>query len=184
MKGVHSRTTRGWRRWRSLGPSVLLVCLAWPLSAGAQQRDALPGFGNDMTPAEVQRLFEAYELVRAQEMLDLSDEQYPQFVVGLKALQDARREGQQGRQQRLRRLQQMANQPNADDATLSDRLADLKRHDAETAEAQGRAVEALDAILNPRQQVRFRMFEQTMERRRLELLMRARRPPSRRPDQR
>ena len=87
MKGVHSRTTRGRRRWRSLGPSVLLVCLAWPLSAGAQQRDALPGFGNDMTPAEVQRLFEAYELVRAQEMLDLSDEQYPQFVVGLKALQ-------------------------------------------------------------------------------------------------
>ena len=164
---------------------MLLVCLALPLPAAAEQRDALPGFGDDMTPAEVQRLFEAYELMRAQEMLDLSDEQYPQFVVRLKALQDVRREGLQGRQRRLRQLQQMANQPSADNAGLSGRLAELKRHDEETAEARGRAVDAVDEILNPRQQVRFRMFEQAMEQRRLDLLMRARRaPPRRRPDQR
>ena len=181
---TESRATRELRRWRTMWLSVLLVCLAWPLTA-AQQRDALPGFGDDMTPAEVQRLFEAYELVRAQEMLDLSDEQYPQFVVRLKALQDARRQGMQGRQRRLRQLQQMAGQPSADDAGLSDGLAALKRHESETAEAEGRAVDALDEILNPRQQVRFRMFEQAMERRRLDLLMRARRPPpQRRPDQR
>ena len=39
----------------------------------------------------MQRLFDAYVLMQAQERLGISDAQYPQFVQRLKALLDARR---------------------------------------------------------------------------------------------
>ena len=160
---------------------LAIVCgatSAW----GAQQRDALPGLGGDLTPAEVQQLFDAFELVRAQEMLDLRDEQYSQFVVKLKGLQDARRRSQQQRMRMLRELQQLANQDSADDAELEKRLDALKTLDREAAERRALAYDRIDEVLDLRQQVRFRMFEQAMERRRLELLMRARRPQPRRPN--
>lgn len=133
-----------------------------------------------MTPREVQRLFEAFELVRAQEMLDLSDEQYPEFVARFTVLQDARRQNQQERQRQLRELQRLSSQPGADDAMLAEQLEALSRHDQEATARQRAALAEVDAILNIRQQVRFRMFEQAMERRRVDLLMRARRQPPRR----
>ena len=153
----------------------MAVWLAVPAVGWAQQPEPIQGFGTDLTPAEVQRLFDAYEMMQAQEMLDLTDDQFPQFVGKLKALQEARRQTQQGRQRLLRQLQQLANQPSSDEAVLEERLDDLRRHDREAADARRLAYEEIDAMLNVRQQVRFRMFEQAMERRRLDLLMRARR---------
>src|SRR5690348_11155561 len=46
---------------------------------------------NPISLAELNRLFEAYAVVQAQDYLKLTDEQYPDFVARLKALQDARR---------------------------------------------------------------------------------------------
>ena len=158
--------------------ALLVTVLSSPLQA--QQRDSLSALSGDMTPREIQRLFEAFELVRAQEMLDLSGEQYPEFVARFTVLQDARRRGQQERQRRLRELQQMSNQPGADEAMLSEQLEALSRHDREVTARQRAAIAEIDAILTIRQQVRFRMFEQAMERRRVDLLMRARRQPPRR----
>ncbi len=159
------------------------ACLATAVVGAAQQRDDLPGVAGDMTPFEVQQLFDAFELVRAEEMLGLTDDQYPQFVVRLKAVQRGRREAQQQRQRMLRELQRLANQPGAEEAVLEERLASLIAHDRDAAETRAAAVGDIDAILSIRQQVRFRIFEQAMERRRLDLLMRARtrRAPQRRP---
>ena len=164
---------------RGLVAAGLLLC-ALPTPGLAQQRDSLRALSGDMTPLEVQRLFEAFELVRAQEMLDLSEEQYPEFVARFKVLQDARRTGQQERQRRLRELQRMSNQSGADESTLAEELVALDAHDREVAQRQRDAIAEIDTLLNIRQQVRFRMFEQAMERRRVELLMRARRQPPRR----
>ena len=159
--------------------SVLLAMVVWlaaPAVGWAQQPERIQGFGADLSPAEVQRLFDAYEMMQAQEMLDLTDAQFSQFVGKLKGLQDARRQTQQGRQRLLR---QLANQPSSDEAALKERLDDLRRHDREAADARRVAYEEIDAMLNVRQQVRFRMFEQAMERRRLDLLIRARRQQQR-----
>ncbi len=169
--------TRRTVRWIVAASLVLRV----PATLGfAQPRDSLRALSGDMTPLEVQRLFEAFELVRAQEMLDLSEEQYPEFVARFKVLQDARRRGQQERQRRLRELQRMSNQPGADESTLAEQLAALAAHDQEVAQSQRDAIADIDTLLNVRQQVRFRTFEQAMERRRVELLMRARRQTPRR----
>ena len=165
----------------SLSIVIGFVIVGVVSTVNAQTRDSFAGLAGDMSPAEVQQLFDAFELVRAQEMLDLSDEQYPDFVVRLKRLQEVRRRGLRDRQRQLRELRLLSSQLDVDDAILEERLATLKALELETTEAQRSAIDDIDAILNVRQQVRFRMFQQTMERRRLELLIRARRQPLRRP---
>ena len=56
---------------------------------GAQNAapDAAPG----VSQGELQRLFDAYVLMQAQETLQLTDAQYPQFLARLRALQEVRR---------------------------------------------------------------------------------------------
>lgn len=145
----------------------------------AQSRDGFPQMRGDMTPSEVQQLFDAFELVRAEEMLDLSTKQFPEFVVRLKARQEGRREAQRERQSMLRELVRLVGDADTEDALLEKRLEALSTHERETVENQAAALRDIDSILDTRQRVRFRMFNQAMERRRLELLMRARRPQQR-----
>ena len=77
----------------------------------AQGRGPLAGLsGGDFTPLEIQRLFDAYALIQAQEMLELSNEQYGQFVTELKALQEIRRTNEQERQRFTQRLVRLSNQ--------------------------------------------------------------------------
>ena len=45
----------------------------------------------NVTPAEIQRMFDSYALMQAQDQLKINDEQYPQFLTRFKALQDVRR---------------------------------------------------------------------------------------------
>ena len=44
-----------------------------------------------MRPAEIQRLFDAYFVMEAQQTLGLSDAQYPTFLTRLRTLQETRR---------------------------------------------------------------------------------------------
>jgi hypothetical protein len=142
------------------------------------------GPGGDLSPAEIQRLFDAYALVQAQETLRLDDQRYGQFVSRLKVLQETRRRLQQERQRRLQELLRLSNQPDpVDENLLRDRVRALAEHDERAAVEVRRAYDGVDQVLDVRQQARFRVFEEQMERRKLELLMRARqanRPAQRR----
>ncbi len=134
-----------------------------------------PG-GGDLPPAEVQRLFDAYALVQAQEILALEDAQYAKFVTAMKAVQQTRRRNQQERMRLLRELTRMAG-PNVQagsDQDLTAALAALKQHDAKTAAELEQAYAVVDEGLTLRQRARFRLFEEQMERRKIELLLRAR----------
>ncbi|MET0212338.1 MAG: hypothetical protein ABW292_05025, partial [Vicinamibacterales bacterium] len=62
----------------------------------------------------------------------------------------------------------------ADDATIRNQLAALRAHDDRAAAELRQAYDALDEILDTRQQARFRVFEEQIERRKLDLLVRAR----------
>jgi hypothetical protein len=57
---------------------------------------------------------------------------------------------------------------------LRARIKALDEHDSRASEELRRAYAAMDEVLDPRQQARFRLFEERMERQKLELLMRAR----------
>ncbi len=138
---------------------------------GPRNPDALPG----IAPAEIQRMLDGYELIQAQEMLQVGDEQFPRFLPRLRALQEARRRGQMQRarvMQELRGLTQ--SRPTPDDARLKDSLRTLDDLDARSTLEIRQAREALDQVLDVYQQARFRLFEAMMEQRKVELLMRAR----------
>jgi DNA repair ATPase RecN len=156
----------------------------------------LPGLDNgEMTPGEIQKLFDAYLVMEAQQALTLTDQQYPQFLTRLKTLQDTRRRNLQERNQLMAQLQRLTNprQPNrGDEAQIKERLTALQELESRTSAEMRRAYNALDEVLDVRQQARFRVFEEQIERRKIELLMRARqqnrqnqqgpnKPPVRRP---
>ncbi len=155
-----------------------VVCSLGLVSPVSAQRatppvDAMP----DMRPAEVQRLFDAYVVMQAQETLGLSEQQFAQFLPRLRALQDTRRRYEQGRQKILAELQRLTapvRAANADESTLKSHLASLQELDERAASEWREAHRALDEVLDLRQQARLRVFEDQVERRKLELLLRAR----------
>jgi hypothetical protein len=160
-----------------------ILIVASIVSVGAQQRGE-QARGPDMSPGEIQKIFDGYLLVQVQNALGLSDEQFAQAVPRLKALQETRRRHQQERGRLLMELQRLT-RPGAapgrggDDATIKERLALLQESEARFAADLRQAYNALDEVLDVRQQGRFRVFEEQIERKKLELLLRARQNPNR-----
>ena len=162
---------------------ALAGCLGL-LSAGpaaAQQADppvrGRAGNAAGLSPVEVLNMLDAYALVQAEGALELKESQYGEFVTRLKRMQETRRRNQQARNRQVQELRRMT-QPQAkpqDDAVIAERLKALKEHDAKAAAELTRAYDALDEVLDVRQQARFRAFEDNLERRKIDLLMRARR---------
>ncbi len=128
-------------------------------------------------------MFDAYALVRAQEALKLTDEQYPQFLARFRALQEGRRRHQQERLRIIAELRAMTLGPDAhpEEARLRERLTALDELDARAAADLRKAYGDVDAVLDVAQRARFRVFEEQLERRKLELLVRARQGARRNP---
>src|SRR5688572_10695607 len=106
---------------------ILAGVLASAIGVAAQEPMAPPPQrGPEMTPAEIQKVFDGYLLIQAQESLGLTDQQFVQFVPRLKTLQDTRRRHQQERVRLLNELQRLTRpapgSDTADDALLKDRL--------------------------------------------------------------
>ena len=160
-------------------PTVALAKVGQnPPQPKQQNGGPLPGLDNGgMTPGEIQKLFDAYLVMEAQQALQLSDQQYPQFLSRLRTLQETRRKNQQERNQLMNQLQRLTNprtQPRGDESMIKERLAALQELQSRDAAEMRKAYNALDEVLDIRQQARFRVFEEQIERRKIELLMRAR----------
>jgi hypothetical protein len=143
---------------------------------------------DDMSPVRVHQLFDAMLVMQAQDALALSEPQYAQFVSRLKTLQDARRRHQQDRMRLIAELQRLTNPRNpkpADEAELTRRLSALQELESRQPTDLRRAYDGIDEVLTPLQRARFRVLEEQIERRKLELVGRARqnnqRAPTRRP---
>ena len=168
---------------------AVAAATAAPASAQSQKRQAPPastqapapvpppgtGDPSPLSAAQIQRWFEAFTVMQAQEALRLSEAQYGRFVSRFKALQDVRRKHQQERTRMLAELRKMTNaDAPADDAQISERLKALQAHEDVGARALRGAYDGVDETLDVRQQARFRIFEDRMEQQKIELLMRAR----------
>jgi Spy/CpxP family protein refolding chaperone len=164
---------------------LLAVSAVMPGTVSAQGPQGPPGPAVDpgnVTPVEIQRMFDAYALVQAQEQLKLDDDQYTQFLPRFKALQEVRRRMQGERGRTILDLRRLALDPKSDEAQIKERLKALQDLDARSAADLKRAYDAIDQVLDVRRQAQFRAFEELMERRKLELVTRARqnnRPPLR-----
>lgn len=158
---------------RVIGLAALVVCAALPAGAQPPRGGGAPveaGVG----PAEIQRMFDAYALMQAQEQLKLSDDQYAPFLARFKALQDARRKAVIERGRLVQTLRQLVNDSQADENQIREQLKALQDLDARAVADVRKAHEAVDQVLDVRQQAKFRVFEEAMERRKLELVARAR----------
>ncbi|PWT82730.1 MAG: hypothetical protein C5B57_08225 [Blastocatellia bacterium] len=145
-----------------------------PYLASAQQTSPNPDDAPSVSPAEIQRMFDAYALVQAQEQLKLGEDQFPQFLVRFRTLQEVRRRLQGERIRALQTLTRLSRQEKADDAELREALKTVQDVDARAAVEIKKASDAVNQILDLGQQVRFRLFEELMERRKIDLLARAR----------
>jgi len=129
-----------------------------------------------LSPGEVVNMLDAYAIVQAQEALQLGDQQYGEFVARLKRLQQTRRRSLQARGAILQDLRRLSGPGVAtvDEGAIRERLKALGDHDEQAAAEIRKAYQALDEILDPRQQARFRLLEEQLERRKIDLLQRAR----------
>ena len=174
---TRNRAAWTWRIW--CGAAALAVaatlCAGSARAQGRPPREPVPPAAADsVSPAEIQRLFDAYVAMQAQQALQLSDEQYPRFLARIKALQAARQRGLAARGRVLQELRRIVNAPQVDENEARTQMKALDDIDVRTATDVREALAALDQVLDPRQQVRFRLFEEQMERRKMELVLRAR----------
>ena len=170
----------------ALGGAVLVVLLAGADLAGAQPRRLRaaaamqaggqapgPAANENVDPAELGRLFDAYTVMQAQEALGLDEARFGPFVTRLRALQEMRRRHLRERAAVMRDLRQLLQAP-GNDVQLKERLDALVRLDTANRADQAKAMDAIDELLDVRQRARFRLLEQQLELRKLELVNRAR----------
>jgi hypothetical protein len=129
-----------------------------------------------LNAGQIQRWFEAFTVLQAQEALQLSEAQYGRFVTRLKALQETRRTHLQAHTKILADIRRLTNPQTGsnDEASIAERLKALREEDDRAAADLRKAYDGVDEALDVRQQARFRLFEERMEQQKLELLMRAR----------
>ena len=184
---------RTFRRAAALVAAGLVVVLAGTDIAGAQPRrlraaafpdqstgpaagQAAPAAGHagneTVDAAELGRLFDAYTVMQAQEALGLDEAKFGPFVTRLKALQEIRRRHLRDRAVVMRELRRLLQTP-GNDVQLKERLDALVKLETATRADQAKAMDAIDEILDVRQQARFRLLEQQLELRKLELVNRA-----------
>ena len=153
----------------AVGGGSLAAQVARPRAGGPP-----PPADQAVSPAEVQRMFDAYALMQAQEQLNIADDQFSAFLTRFKALQDVRRRTLQERARVIMEMRRMLNQPQPDETMIRERLKTLQDINARGGDEEKKAYDAIDQVLDLRQQARFRVFEEVMERRKLELVARAR----------
>lgn len=144
----------------------------------AQQPNIPPGTPETLSPGEFNRMFEAYALLQAQNQLRLTDEQYADFIVRLRGLQNARRRHQQSRTRLIQDLRRLTSPQNAttDEGAIRTTLDALSREDASAQDEITKALGQVDEVLDLRQRARFRLLEEQLERWKLDSLSRVRRP--------
>jgi Spy/CpxP family protein refolding chaperone len=155
-----------------------------PAQKGSQQRQdgraggRAPGApGGELNLQTVQSLVDGWALVEAQKQLDLSEEQHGTFVPRMMRLQNLRRRHMMERQRLLREMGAVAfssGSQRPDEAALTEKLKAFDELSQRSAQEVRQATQELDAILTPYQRVRFRVFEERIERQKIDMLTRAR----------
>lgn len=149
---------------------LALVLLAVAASAYGQEQPQSPRAARE----EAFRMVDAYVLSNMQESLGLSDAQFAQAIPLVKTLQRERREYLAERGRLVREMRRLLQQGGAVEPQVLELLKQAKALDAEGPERSRRSLEALDALLTPLQQAKYRVLESEVEQRMRELLSRAR----------
>jgi hypothetical protein len=155
---------------------------AAPPAGGRQgQRNAAralsPGLGQGASNAEIQQLLDALVVSKAQGGLQLSNEQFNVFLPRLLALQNLQRQHRNQRNKMLGDVRALIGPnapPEVEDSAIGAATKALDDLEAQMQQDEQRALASIDAALTVRQRARFRLFLETMERQKIDLLVQAR----------
>ena len=167
---------------------LMLVC-GGVATSSAGARTGVPATGQaqpakpsgQISPADIQAMFDAMTVMDAERFVTLTPEQFPSFVQRLKKLQEARVLHMRRRNRAMNELRMLANPQTGkgDDAAIDAKLKELATIEAEGQVAVRNALDALDQLLSPRQRARFRILEANIELKKLDFLSKVRQPPGR-----
>jgi len=143
------------------------------------RRGAIAGNPDVMTVQQVEEYFDQVMLHQARTNLALTDDQFLRFGAGLRRLQIARRQQQRQRLAMVRDLNNLINATPVDESAVTSKLKELDDFSAQPPDEIRTAYDAIDRVLTLRQRARFRIFEEMMERRKLDLVSRARQQTTR-----
>jgi len=140
----------------------------------------LPPITPNMNQQQLQTWIDTYALVQANQDLQLTADQYPTFVAKLTTVQNIKRRHQMEKRRilgELNRLVQGSGESGRDEAILAQVKAMDDLSQRAGAELQ-KAYQDLDSTLTPWQRGRYRMFEEMLERRKVDLLSKINGTPS------
>lgn len=114
---------------------------------------------------EAFRMVDAYIVSNLQESLELTDEQFLKLLPLVKRLQTDRRSLAQRRQRALMELRRALGSGRATEPQVAELLREVKATEAEEPAVLRRDRDAIDGVLTPLQQAKFRVLELEVERR-------------------
>ena len=159
------------KTFRVIAAAVLVSMAAF---ASAQEPPSRPGGRPGRPREEVFRLLDQYLSANLQERLGLGDEQTARALPLVRRLHTDRRRFAEQRLQALGQMRRFARSGMSDDAKAAELLRGVRAAEAEEQAAVRSAQEALDGVLTPTQQVKYRLFEAEVEHRIRQAMMRMR----------
>ena len=126
--------------------------------------------GPDRPRDEAFKMIDAYIVSNLQESLDLTDDQFVKVLPLVKRLQTDRRAVVQRRQQALMELRRLLASGDATEARVKELLAQVKAAEADEPGVLRKDRDAIDAVLSPVQQAKFRVLEVEVEHKIRELM--------------
>jgi hypothetical protein len=142
--------------------------------ANAQPQEDAPAGPDRPARDEAFKMVDAYLVSNLQESLGLDDAQFAKAIPLVKRLQGERRTYFLERSRTIREMRILLRQGGARETEVLDLLKQLKALDVDGPAQTRRNLEALDALLTPLQQAKFRVLEVEVEQRMRELMNRAR----------
>ena len=115
-------------------------------------------------------MVDAYIVSNLQESLDLTDEQFVKLLPLVKRLQTDRRAVLQRRQQPLMELRRLLASGGATETKVTELLRQIKAAEADEPAVLRKDRDAIDAVLSPVQQAKFRVMEVEVEHKIRELM--------------
>lgn len=148
---------------------LLLSPLAWAQPPEGGRRP--PGAG---PRDDAFRMVDAYIVSNMQESVGLSDEQFVKVLPLVKRFQQERREAADGRRRALREMRSMFQAGEASAEKVAEKLREVKGFEVQEVDQLRRNLEAIDGVLTPVQQAKFRIMQIEVEQKIREILQEAR----------
>jgi hypothetical protein len=147
--------------------TVLGVIVALGTSAIASAQPARGQRGGPEGPPmreELMEIVQSYFVMKIQERLQLSDEQFVKVLPLVRKLQQERRDFHRRRFEAIGEMRKQLESGSATEARLRELLQEVKAIDSEMPAALRKDADAIDAVLSPLQQAKFRILELDVER--------------------